>query len=60
MKRFSIITGLILTALPLLAQTNALPATRDMSLTDCIAEAMQHNLDMQIQRSIRRLGFVLT
>jgi outer membrane protein len=50
MKRFSIITGLFLTAGPLFAQTNAMPAVRNMSLTDCIAEAMQHNLDMQIQR----------
>ena len=33
------------------AQTNTLPAgARAMSLQDCIQEALQHNLDMQIQR----------
>jgi outer membrane protein TolC len=50
MKSLSIITGLFLTAGSLLAQTNALPAVREMSLQDCIAEAMQHNLDMQVKR----------
>ena len=32
------------------AQTNTVPAARAMSLTDCIQEALAHNLDMQIQR----------
>ena len=50
MKSLIIIVGLFLTAWPLLAQTNAMPAVRDMSLEDCIAEAMQHNLDLQIKR----------
>ncbi len=31
------------------AQTNAL-ATRPLSLTDCFAEALKHNLDVQVQR----------
>ena len=51
MKRFSIITVLILTALTSFAQTNTnAGAVREMSLADCIQEAMQHNLDMQVQR----------
>jgi outer membrane protein TolC len=50
MKSLIIIAGLFLTAWPSFAQTNAPPVVRDMSLQDCIAEAMQHNLDMQIQR----------
>jgi outer membrane protein len=51
MKRFSIITVFVLTALTSFAQTNApAGATRAMSLADCIQEAMQHNLDMQVQR----------
>jgi outer membrane protein len=50
MKRFSIITVFILTALTSFAQTNATSAVREMSLADCIQEAMQHNLDMQVQR----------
>jgi outer membrane protein len=51
MKRFSIITVFILAALTSFAQTNApAGATRAMSLADCIQEAMQHNLDMQVQR----------
>ena len=50
MKRFSIITVLILTAWTSFAQTNATSAVREMSLADCIQEAMQHNLDMQVQR----------
>jgi outer membrane protein len=31
------------------AQTNA-PAARPLSLTDCFAEALKHNLDVQVQR----------
>jgi hypothetical protein len=31
------------------AQTNA-PAGRSLSLQDCIAEALRHNIDVQIQR----------
>jgi outer membrane protein TolC len=51
MKSFSIITVFFLTGFVAGAQTNLnVGATRAMSLQDCIAEAMQHNLDMQIQR----------
>ncbi len=31
------------------AQTNA-PATRALSLQDCIAEALQHNFDVRVER----------
>jgi outer membrane protein TolC len=49
MKR--ILASLILAAvLPVgFAQTNS-PADRSMSLTDCLTEALAHNLDLQIQR----------
>jgi outer membrane protein TolC len=55
MKNFSaVIAGIFLSILPMAAQTNAdMQAdgtTRDMSLADCIQEALQHNLDVQIQR----------
>ncbi len=51
MKIFSIITALFLAGFVATAQTNApTGAVRAMSLSDCIAEAMQHNLDLQIQR----------
>jgi outer membrane protein len=51
MKCFSIITVFILTAFTSFAQTNTpAGATRAMSLADCLQEAMQHNLDMQVQR----------
>jgi HAE1 family hydrophobic/amphiphilic exporter-1 len=33
----------------LFAQTNS-PAVRPLSLTDCFAEALKHNLDVQVQR----------
>ena len=35
---------------PSLEATNAVPNGREMSLQDCIAEALKHNLDVQIQR----------
>ena len=59
MKVFSFVPILFLAVLTAGAQTNMtasaqtnLPAgpARAMSLQDCIAEALQHNLDMQIQR----------
>jgi outer membrane protein TolC len=51
MKVFSIVPIFFLAVLTAGAQTNlAAGATRAMSLQDCIAEALQHNLDMQIQR----------
>jgi outer membrane protein len=60
MKRFSIITVFILTALTSFAQTNApAGATRAMSLADCIQEAMQHNLDMQVQRYTPEISLYL-
>ncbi len=59
MKVFSVVPVFFLAVLTAAAQTNStagaqtnLPAgpTRSMSLQDCIAEALQHNLDVQIQR----------
>jgi outer membrane protein TolC len=51
MKHISVIFVFLLTGLVATAQTNgAAGATREMSLADCIQEAMQHNLDLQIQR----------
>ncbi|HEY1490536.1 MAG TPA: TolC family protein, partial [Verrucomicrobiae bacterium] len=59
MKVFSIVPVLLLAVLQAGAQTNLtagtqtnLPAgpARAMSLQDCIQEALQHNLDLQIQR----------
>ena len=59
MKVFSVVPVFFLAVLTATAQTNltagaqtnllASPA-RSMSLQDCIAEALQHNLDLQIQR----------
>ena len=37
------------------AQTNA-PATRPLSLQDCFAEALQHNLDVQIERTVPEIS----
>jgi len=51
MKHFGAISVILLTGFIAAAQTNGpAGATRDMSLADCLQEAMQHNLDMQIQR----------
>jgi outer membrane protein TolC len=78
MKSFSVLLVFILTAVSVVAQTNANPAVvpadtnapplpaaviqtntntmataapaREMSLEDCIQEALQHNLDVQISR----------
>jgi outer membrane protein len=50
MKKFGVVLFLGATAGLVAAQTNAVPAAREMSLPDCIQEALQHNLDMQIQR----------
>ena len=51
MKVSSVVAVLFLGVLTAAAQTdtNAVPA-RAMSLQDCIGEALQHNLDMQIER----------
>jgi outer membrane protein len=51
MKHFGVILVFSLTGYVAAAQTNVTAgATRAMSLTDCLQEALQHNLDMQIQR----------
>jgi outer membrane protein TolC len=59
MKVFSIVPAILLAALTAGAQTNLSAgaqtnrpagAARAMSLQDCIQEALQHNLDLQIQR----------
>jgi outer membrane protein TolC len=51
MKVFSVVPVFFLAVLTAAAQTNMnAGVTRAMSLTDCIQEAMQHNLDMQIER----------
>lgn len=51
MKKFGVGSILCATALAVAAQTNTAPeATRDMSLADCIQQALSHNLDVQIQR----------
>jgi outer membrane protein TolC len=52
-----IIAGLILAAsLPgLFAQTNP-PAGRPLSLADCFKEALQHNLDVQIEQTVPQIS----
>jgi outer membrane protein TolC len=51
MKHFGVISFFFLTGLVAGAQTNAVTGlAHAMSLSDCIQEAMQHNLDLQIQR----------
>jgi outer membrane protein TolC len=51
MKVFSVVSVFFLAALTAAAQTNMnAGAARAMSLQDCIQEALQHNLDMQIER----------
>ena len=51
MKVFSVVPVFFLAVLTVTAQTNTnAVATRAMSLQDCISEALQHNLDMQIER----------
>ncbi|MGH7979028.1 MAG: TolC family protein, partial [Limisphaerales bacterium] len=35
---------------PSLVATNAVPGGRKMSMQDCVAQALKHNLDVQIQR----------
>ena len=51
MNSFSVVPVFFLAVLTATAQTNMSPgATRAMSLQDCIREAMQHNLDVQIER----------
>ncbi len=50
MKKIGVGLSLFAAAFAAAAQTNAVPATRAMSLTECIQSAVAHNLDVQIQR----------
>ena len=49
MRLLRILLVLLMPALAALAQTNT-PVTRRMSLEDCIATALEHNLDVKIKR----------
>ncbi len=50
MKKIGAILFLAASVAGLSAQTNA-PAARPMSLPDCFAEALRHNLDVQIEQT---------
>jgi outer membrane protein TolC len=50
MKKLGVLLCLSAAALGACAQTNGVPAAREMSLPDCIQQALAHNLDVQIQR----------
>ena len=50
MKKLGVLLCLSAAALGACAQTNGVPAAREMSLPDCIQQALTHNLDVQIQR----------
>jgi len=50
MKKFSASLFLAASLAGAMAQTNVAPATRSLSLPDCIAAALQHNFDVQVQR----------
>ncbi len=50
MKKLGVLLCLSAAALGAGAQTNGVPAAREMSLPDCIQQALAHNLDVQIQR----------
>jgi outer membrane protein TolC len=50
MKKFGVVLFWFATVLVAAAQTNPAPVVRAMSLSDCIQEAVAHNLDLQIQR----------
>ncbi|MBW8864811.1 MAG: TolC family protein, partial [Verrucomicrobia bacterium] len=54
MKRISAIVLFVAFVMSAIAQTN--PAARVMSLQDCFTEALQHNLDLQIQRYTPKLS----
>jgi outer membrane protein TolC len=49
MRLLRILLVLLIPALAALAQTNT-PVTRRMSLEDCVATALEHNLDVKIKR----------
>jgi outer membrane protein TolC len=57
MKFFSVVSVFFLAVLAAAAQTNAVPAGRAMSLQDCVQEALQHNLDIQIERFDPQISF---
>src|SRR5580692_4512024 len=50
MKSFGVVLITLLTAFAAVAQTSTNMAGREMSLTDCIQQAMTNNFDMQIER----------
>jgi len=50
MKKLGVLLCLSAAALGAGAQTNGVPAAREMSLQDCVQQALTHNLDVQIQR----------
>jgi outer membrane protein len=50
MKSFGVVLILFLAVFAATAQTNLNAAAREMSLADCVQEALQHNLDVQIDR----------
>src|SRR5258708_3038581 len=50
MRLFRILLVLASVGSVVLAQTNATPEVRKLSLQDCIQLALQHNLDLQIDR----------
>jgi len=50
MKKLGVLLCLSAAALGACAQTNGVPAAREMSLQDCVQQALTHNLDVQIQR----------
>ncbi len=50
MKSFSVVLTLFLTVWAAAAQTNTGPAIREMSLPDCLEQALSNNFDVQIQR----------
>jgi outer membrane protein len=50
MKFLSVVPVFFLAVLSVTAQTNTAPAAREMSLADCIQQALAHNLDLQIER----------
>ena len=52
MKNFNVVLFLFSTVFVAVAQTgtNNAVAPREMALQDCIQEALQHNLDVQIER----------
>ena len=50
MKKFGVVLFLLAAVGMAAAQTNPATVTHEMSLTDCIQQALTHNFDVQIQR----------